>query len=1052
MNVLSTKRGSALLIVLGMLSFMVVSAVGFAIFMRQSRAPSSYLRRASSSRYLLKAALANAVARIDGALDPETGYCEGVYDDPYPGVGPSSSLSDSQNGDLWTKRVFTPFGLVNSDETVSTMALEALAYLPPAIINEVRVYSRQTRTAKWRNLSYDMGRYAFTAVDVSDLFDVNKLEASKRRTSAPGERISLASLLSDASALASVQSSAGDVPFVSLADFNIVAGSSSAYAPFIKYLSTGGADASIYRDDEAVKNALFITDTWFPKTNTTASATTLDLTSKQPFPSYGASNFFDIDNLGNDLYDLLRVNIGGAGLACLYDYLDANRTPISLSLPTVETQPMIASVSVDFGEEVRLSESTSGDDAKETSVDVEEDGTTYKITRKVTPHKLVIPQSSFVVSGTAVFPFKRVDSASGRKGSWKVEALAALFFAEDEINARFKAESVIRPKADYWTNPPTTKDAGGVVWIKGTGQSLSFDDNIDTVEKAVKDYQVEVSLDKQEIPIYYEVTEKKQRYTDSGGITTVDEWTLTTTDQTRKSETGALTVFTKNGETHDLYKNYYESANYKEEVWIKESDLRDASKRGKSSQNFIEMTDETTFRPYIAVWVRVTDSDKTVDLVPASYLDDEEYLQNCSYDSGFVGDIVKFSGSGAPILDFKYKPTFSFKTLTGEEAATFYQSATLEPEGWSALYAADPRYNFAPEDWFGTTDEDGASPEHWKSYIGVGSTSGLLGNDGRDTDIFMFTSDQEYLQSIGELAFLPYIEDLTGNADFIEGDFMNETRYHGKNDFSARAPTSTSGFANGSRFWKTYTAFDRGDGIDPIYALTKDGSTYTVMTGDSDFRINPFSREARIIEAAIKDTPYDWSVASTNETTNKTATKKPSDRAEWAFCAGSSKAKMSDEEIEDLADKMVASFGEKAREGKSWETAFEDFAWTVSGVTDEEKKSLFGVDLEMPLHDVDRKYLYSFWRECFQNRQQLFLVFLRAEPLTVGGSGASALAASQLGARGVALVWRDPAVPSRGGASSRPSRESLTSTEQWANFYETFAPHRTRVLFYHQFD
>ena len=46
------RRGSALLIVLGMLSFMIVSAVAFAAFMRYSRMPSSYLRRSSASRLL----------------------------------------------------------------------------------------------------------------------------------------------------------------------------------------------------------------------------------------------------------------------------------------------------------------------------------------------------------------------------------------------------------------------------------------------------------------------------------------------------------------------------------------------------------------------------------------------------------------------------------------------------------------------------------------------------------------------------------------------------------------------------------------------------------------------------------------------------------------------------------------------------------------------------------------------------------------------------------------------------------------------------------------
>ena len=42
----SRKSGSALLIVLGFLSFMVVSAVAFAIYMRAERMPSSALRRA----------------------------------------------------------------------------------------------------------------------------------------------------------------------------------------------------------------------------------------------------------------------------------------------------------------------------------------------------------------------------------------------------------------------------------------------------------------------------------------------------------------------------------------------------------------------------------------------------------------------------------------------------------------------------------------------------------------------------------------------------------------------------------------------------------------------------------------------------------------------------------------------------------------------------------------------------------------------------------------------------------------------------------------------
>ena len=55
------RRGSALLIVLGVLAFLVVSAVAFSAFMRRARLPSSYLRRSVAARELAKGALARAI-------------------------------------------------------------------------------------------------------------------------------------------------------------------------------------------------------------------------------------------------------------------------------------------------------------------------------------------------------------------------------------------------------------------------------------------------------------------------------------------------------------------------------------------------------------------------------------------------------------------------------------------------------------------------------------------------------------------------------------------------------------------------------------------------------------------------------------------------------------------------------------------------------------------------------------------------------------------------------------------------------------------------------
>ena len=69
MNGKNIKKGSALLIVLGMVAFMVVSAVGFAVFMRHNRIPSSFLRRSTAARQLARAALSCAMNDIDAIVN-----------------------------------------------------------------------------------------------------------------------------------------------------------------------------------------------------------------------------------------------------------------------------------------------------------------------------------------------------------------------------------------------------------------------------------------------------------------------------------------------------------------------------------------------------------------------------------------------------------------------------------------------------------------------------------------------------------------------------------------------------------------------------------------------------------------------------------------------------------------------------------------------------------------------------------------------------------------------------------------------------------------------
>ena len=98
-----SQKGSALLIVLGFLSFMVVSAVAFAIWMRTERMPSSALRRTVANNYLVKAAVAQAMSRVDDAI--RSHIFPGAYTNQ-----PNSAYRDGRNCiyDWWEARVFMP--------------------------------------------------------------------------------------------------------------------------------------------------------------------------------------------------------------------------------------------------------------------------------------------------------------------------------------------------------------------------------------------------------------------------------------------------------------------------------------------------------------------------------------------------------------------------------------------------------------------------------------------------------------------------------------------------------------------------------------------------------------------------------------------------------------------------------------------------------------------------------------------------------------------------------------------------------------------------------
>ena len=469
------RRGSALLIVLGVLSFLVVSAVAFSAFMRRARLPSSYLRRSVAARELAKGALARAIDEIDRAIGQ----------DAHPGVANTSGRN------TWRDRVFfRGGGEQDISQTAPTLTFEGLAYIPPPLVNEARYWSRKTPTAVWSSFGYDTGRYAYCALDVSDYFDVNRLVADYPRSSAANRRVTAAHIFEptghrsapsgadawdtfmerfrdiDEESLEIRFDSASKMPLISLADFNLALGDKGSIgrlkSPFVEYLKTG--TGSFYPAEgtaqlEAYSAMTFVTDGWFPKGRKTLSTggsavETYDLSDGryQPYQmNMLAKDRLKLSQaiLGTGLNaqggksDLWLERLSGLGCAALADYLDADRTPISLAVPTTERVPMICGISPQLGA-AKFSLRVQGNEGEPT-VKVKESETSQTVTQTVS---WKIDAAEFVrafaqgarVQALVVYPFLHKEESEPQ---FEVDGQFSLFFSATDIKLRTSARDVL---------------------------------------------------------------------------------------------------------------------------------------------------------------------------------------------------------------------------------------------------------------------------------------------------------------------------------------------------------------------------------------------------------------------------------------------------------------------------------------------------------------------------------------------------------------------------------------------------------------------------------
>lgn len=1072
----SRKNGSALLIVLGFLSFMVVSAVAFAIYMRAERLPSSALRRNVATRHLVHAALAEAISRVDDAVrgDPFPGLCQ--TNTEYAAQG-NFTYRDQQGQamDVWQGRVFMPpdplggthdretrFAPVT--ETVSVLTLEGLGYLPPALVNDVRFLSRSSWAAQWQQLPFDAGRFAYCAVNVSDYFDINRLYANRGRTSEAGGRLSLGYLFDpsfdptapvggavgdvvgflegakafdkfvhesrpggDDKSDDNTQAAGNTVPYISMLDYNLALGSSggsSSLRPlFHDWIAGSSSMANYYqKDSPQAKSAArqpFVTES--ASTNETWEAD-IATAEGQPFPSDFPEKLSKLKNKSSNIIGKSSKFLNSAfsqkiltrlDYATLWDYLDHDDIPLSLGIPCVERVPMIAGL----GQTLLFSiGAISPGESFTTKQGAEK--------RTSTPFEFK-PQDWFpggggYLSTVVVFPFKHGKTRNKTSGPFKVQAFARVFLAPKGITSRSRLAEKLRPQSENDWNP-------GSKAFEFAGRNDVF------MFTSVSD---EIDLNVQNL----EINDEEDVGCQNGRVAI----------RLNFSTPGDSRPFITKTEIQKVDEKDNPVGDPKTVVSINTCPIVDLEGNVAMPDEIELQTLGSTYGmnlvPYVCVWVRVVNNDGTVDLVPA-YIQDDADLNG-----GDTEDVTikEFAGEKPPLMHFSAS---GIDDLTLPAIVNGDFANARGPVIWSpkAVFTVDPRFNWAPEAWF-ARDTD-ATFENWLNEI-----SSLFGTDGRDEDLFMFTSNQGVLQSLGEFAFLPKLHE-NGTEVITPCPGVND----GRLDF-AKGPSETLNYGCA---WRTYYVDNNW------YA--KWAEIGVGRSTEKECLVNPYTDSRAVMMAALANTPVDYWAAARGMASDCALRKdgaklvnnddpwygKASDSLKHAFCSESEDTgdKLATQDLMRFCDRIMSEMrsrtleliNSKARDtnwspSDAWKEVWDDLAWDVSQQNNGSVTKFLGIDQDMKngvaFHSVDRKFLYSYWRDCFANNQQLFLIFVRAESNALGGPGEGTPA--QQGGRAVALVWRNPSATRQQGRVHDAQNTYNTNGER--------EPHQTRVLFYHQFD
>ncbi len=932
------QRGSALLIVLGFLSFMMISAVAFAIYMRIERQASSNYRHAASARHMLNSALYRAMDEIDSELRAVNVSGRGPNPRKFP---------------TWPGRVRTS-AVVNSADNggnARVLTLGALSYIPGIFLNDVRYYavkpsnvnaSQSYKGAKWRPLSMPLmnmeglnayeeavvGRYAYICVNLSDMLNVNLCKAAVR--DADLNRISIGHLFKDDAQRKAFDERLKDtdISYSTLQDFYAcmfdLADTTIFNSPWHEYLDTGddwlpfrSATKHILMTDGVVR-AEPVANPEPHNILTVPPIRDADLTNLQPMPDVAFQGAF-----GATLNRALTGNIigGAAGSintimpTLLADYIDDDDVPKALNMPSVEMTPMISQISAPPLAQAfittRAAKNADGDDINIYTLDFTRLNGTF-------------------VNVEVMWPFKN-SALRTRTPGYTVEVLAYL-----KVNKVHAAQ-----KSDSFQQPPVQ----------------------------AQDFLVELK----------------------GSATAPNQWNSTLTDPEqacRVVNVNLVPTFNTPGGTPNL-------------------DLIDSE--GTVYPGFTAGTPISVSLVLAYARIRNNDNNKYVDCAPT---------------------MLKFPGQNGitPFEEFAAVQKLFFQSkpsppLSDSMAVPF----DLTYDEWKCLEIADPRFNWKASNWIKSDvpEADGRLNTSTKDLLAL--------NDGRDADIFMSVSNAGKLQSPGELGYLirPFAYEIAGPAV----DFRTHDDPAGCQDFEA--------------MFRTIRLYDHGDPGDPINRRhDKIYQNFIAANADGSLRgarVNPLSDISLVLGAAVERVPLDYwvsyqitdTIEKGNDVPQKFMDANFSELMKgnsWRnFTNGWANCLFNVRNVSDINTDLSRNLRDEY-------SSHQYFGW--HSASDPEKvieptppQPGTPVVLSNPMHEIDRKMLYSFTLDSFSDRQQLFLYIISAEATAAAlGDSVNSLA----GGKAIALVWRDPYpidYNSAGGGSFR----------QFANMYNN-----SRISPWHQ--